>query len=69
MKLDYISEEMDDIDLPNIASGFCPECGQKANIPVGNHWECTFCNWHGIPDRTSYLDICNKAFEEMDNEL
>lgn len=42
-----------DIDAPNMRSGFCPVCAQRADIwdDALGHWECCYCNWHGVrPD-------------------
>lgn len=49
---------MDDLDTPtldatrpgiNTTPGYCPECGQKANIweAVSQTWECSLCDWKG----------------------
>lgn len=48
----------DDLDQPNIRSGYCPVCGMPANIWCSNNlvWHCCFCNWSGKhPDRTSKI--------------
>ena len=39
----------DDLDTPNTAPGYCPECGQKANIweAVSQQWCCSLCDWKG----------------------
>lgn len=45
---------MNDLNTPNTAPGYCPECGLPANIwrDVAQEWECSYCNWHGRnPDR------------------
>ena len=47
-------------DNANTRPGYCPDCGQPANIWNDTHgyWECSFCQWHGRhPDPVSYLAI------------
>lgn len=39
----------DDLDTPNTAPGYCPDCGQKANIweAISQQWCCSLCDWKG----------------------
>lgn len=39
----------DDFDSPNVASGTCPDCGQKADIwnATAGYYECRLCDWKG----------------------
>lgn len=40
---------MDEFDAPNTQPGWCPDCGQPADIwaAVTQHWECRLCDWKG----------------------
>ena len=40
---------IDDIDTPNTQPGWCPTCGQKADIweAVSQNWCCSLCDWQG----------------------
>lgn len=39
----------DDIDTPNTQPGWCPTCGQRADIweAVSQNWCCSLCDWRG----------------------
>lgn len=39
----------EDIDTPNTQPGWCPECGQRADIweAVSQTWCCSLCDWRG----------------------
>lgn len=47
------------------AARYCPECGHQAKHLHETQWTCTYCHWHGVPDKKSFLEELHSAFDEI----